>query len=143
MFGFLRKNACPSLTAPSCGDIAPAVTPVMTPAITPLTTPSITPPIAPPITPDLSAAIAVRGAAAELAGRWILAQSIEDVIFPAVCRVLGWPRRSWKGKDGVAAHLARLLPPPQYRRTEIEGGEVRKLFHYFIPHPQNVVPLRR
>ena len=58
------------------------------------------------------------------AGRWLLAQSVEDVIFPAVCRELGWPRRSWKGKDRVAAHLAKLLPPPKYIRVEIElpGG---------------------
>jgi hypothetical protein len=43
----------------------------------------------------------------------------------------------------VAAHLARLLPPPKYLRVEIEGGETRKLLHYFVPpHSQNVVPLR-
>jgi hypothetical protein len=77
------------------------------------------------------------------AGRWLLAQSIEDVIFPAVCRELGWPRRSWKGKDGVAAHLAKLLPPPKYFRVEIEGGEARKLLHYFCSQQQNVAPLRR
>ena len=77
------------------------------------------------------------------AGRWLLAQSIEDVIFPAVCRELSWPKRSWKGKDGVAAHLAKLLPAPKYIRVEIDRGDTRKLLHYFIPQPQNVVPLQR
>jgi hypothetical protein len=42
----------------------------------------------------------------------------------------------------VATHLAKLLPPSKYLRVEIEGGEVRKLLHYFIPQPQNVVQLR-
>jgi hypothetical protein len=73
------------------------------------------------------------------AGQWLLAQCIEGVIFPAVCRELSWPMRSWKGKDGVAAHLARLLPPPEYKRTEIEGGEVRKLLHYRMPRPDAAV----
>jgi hypothetical protein len=44
--------------------------------------------------------------------------------------------RPWLGKDGVAAHLAKLSPePPRYCRVEIEG-EVHNFLHYFIPHPQ-------
>ena len=70
------------------------------------------------------------------AGHWLLALSIEHVIFPAVCQELKWPRRSWKGKDGVAAHPE--LPAPEYKRAEIEGGKLRKLQHYFIPYPQSV-----
>jgi hypothetical protein len=44
----------------------------------------------------------------------------------------------------VATRIAKLLPPLPYKRTDIQGGEVRKLFLYFISHPQNVVvPLPR
>jgi hypothetical protein len=79
------------------------------------------------------------------AGKWVMAQSIERVIYPAVCEDLEWPMRPWLGKDGVAAHLAKLSPrPPRYFRVEIEG-EVHNLLHYYIPPPQSatVAPRRR
>jgi hypothetical protein len=78
------------------------------------------------------------------AGRWVLAKSIELVVYPMVCEDLGWPMRPWMGKKGVAAYLAKLCPEaPRYMRAEI-CGEARSMIHYFIPDaPQNVVPLRR
>jgi len=79
----------------------------------------------------------VRGATETLRGQWLLAQSIEFVIYPAVCDQLGWPMRPWMGKEGVPTHLARLSPQrPKYFRTEIEGGDVRKLLFYWIAQPQ-------
>jgi hypothetical protein len=68
------------------------------------------------------------------AGRWVLAFSNECVIYPDVCKQLGWPPRPWMGKTGVAAYLAQLSPP-KYRRVEL-NGEKRTLLHYFIPNPQ-------
>jgi len=69
-------------------------------------------------------------------GRWILAQSIECAIYPRVCAELGWPMRPWLGRDGVARHLAKLLPQaPRYMWMELDG-ERRNLQHYFIPVPQ-------
>jgi hypothetical protein len=74
------------------------------------------------------------------AGKWVLAKSIELVIYPTVCEELGWPLRPWKGKKGVATFLARLLPePPKYIRAEICGVS-RPMPHYFIPHPQLIRP---
>jgi len=77
------------------------------------------------------------------AGLWIPALCIQDVIYPKLCSELGWPPRSWMGKNGVAAHFAKQLPfPPKYIRQEIDG-EVRNLQHYFIPRPETakVIPL--
>ena len=55
--------------------------------------------------------------------------------------------RPWLGRDGVAAHLAKLSPyPPRYLRIEIAGKKL-KLQHYYIGEPQQmsetVVPLRK
>jgi hypothetical protein len=76
------------------------------------------------------------------AGKWVLAQCIERLIYPAVCAELEWPMRPWLGKDGVAAYLATLSPkPPRYFRVEIEG-EVHNLLHYFIPAPQSATVAR-
>lgn len=76
------------------------------------------------------------------AWHWLFAQSIEEVISRHL-RGAGMAEAIMERKV-VAAHLAKLLPSPRYKRTDIQGGEVRKLFHYFIPHPQNVVvPPRR
>jgi hypothetical protein len=70
------------------------------------------------------------------AGRWILAQCIEDVIYPVVCQQLSWPPRPWLGRQGVAHHLAKLSPhAPRYIWVEVDG-ERRNLLHYFIPSPQ-------
>jgi hypothetical protein len=71
-----------------------------------------------------------------VAGRRVLAISIETVIYPAVCHQLGWPPRPWRGKKGVARYLAALLSrPPSYRCAET-GGVKHELQHYFIPSPQ-------
>jgi hypothetical protein len=74
------------------------------------------------------------------AGRWVLAFSIECVIYPDVCMQLGWPPRPWMGKKGVATHLAQLSPP-KYRRVEL-NGEKRNLLHYFISNPQTATIYR-
>jgi hypothetical protein len=72
-----------------------------------------------------------------------MAMSIELVVYPMVCKDLGWPPRPWKGKNGVAAYLRKLCPEePKDFRVEI-CGESRSMTHYYIPHTQNVVPLRR
>jgi hypothetical protein len=77
------------------------------------------------------------------AGKWVLTKCIELGVYPQVCEDLGWPPRPWKGKKGVAAYLGKLCPEePKYMRAEI-CGEARSMTHYFIPHPQNVVPMRR
>jgi hypothetical protein len=76
------------------------------------------------------------------AERWVLAQCIELVIYPAVCEQLGWPMRPWLGRVGVATHLAKLSPQaPKYIRVEV-NGEKRNLLHPYVP-PMNVVPLVR
>jgi hypothetical protein len=77
-------------------------------------------------------------------GKWVLAMSIERVIYPRLCEDLGWPPRSWMGRTGVAAEFAKLVPKAKHFRTDIQG-KVFNLQHYFIPHPQTaeVVPLRR
>jgi hypothetical protein len=77
------------------------------------------------------------------AGKWVLAKSIELVVYPRVCEDLGWPPRPWMGKKGVAAYLRKLCPEaPRDIRVEI-CGVARSMQHYFIPHPQTVVVLRR
>jgi hypothetical protein len=78
------------------------------------------------------------------AGRWVLAQCIELVIYPTVCEQLGWPMRPWLGKAGVAAHLAKLSPlAPKYIKVEV-NGEKRNLLHYYVPPvAENVVSLLR
>jgi len=68
-----------------------------------------------------------------IAGRFVLAQCIEHVIYPRVCRELGWPPRPWMGKKGVASYFAELSKP-NYRRVELDG-EKRNLLHYFIAYP--------
>jgi hypothetical protein len=67
------------------------------------------------------------------AGKWVLAMCIEGVIYPMVCEDLGWPQRPWMGKNGVAAHFAKLSPlPPRCFRVELDG-RLHNLAHYFIP----------
>jgi hypothetical protein len=70
------------------------------------------------------------------AGQWVLAYSIERVIYPAVCEQLGWPPRPWKGKKGVARHLA-ALSSTKYLRVEIDGV-AGNLQHYYIAEPEVV-----
>ena len=67
------------------------------------------------------------------AGRFVLAQCIEHVIYPRVCKELGWPPRPWMGRKEVAAYLAELSRA-EYRRVEI-AGEKRNLLHYYRPYP--------
>ena len=74
------------------------------------------------------------------AGRFVLAQCIEDWIYPSVCEQLGWPPRPWLGRSGVAAYLAKLSEP-KYRRVEI-GGEQRNLLHYYISYPPPAAVVR-
>ena len=74
------------------------------------------------------------------AGRFVLAQCIEDWIYPSVCEQLGWPTRPWLGRSGVAAYLAKLSEP-KYRRVEI-GGVQRNLLHYYIPYPPPAAVVR-
>jgi hypothetical protein len=78
------------------------------------------------------------------ADKWVLAMSIEMVIYPRLCEDLGWPPCPWLGKAGVAAHLAKLLPlAPKYIKVEV-NGEKRNLLHYFVPPMAgNVVSLVR
>jgi hypothetical protein len=76
------------------------------------------------------------------AGKWVLAKSIELVVYPMVCKDLGWPPRPWMGKSGVAAQLRKLCPElPKDIRVDI-CGESRSMQHYFIPAQGQVVPLR-
>jgi hypothetical protein len=78
------------------------------------------------------------------AGKWVLAVSIEKVIYPRLLDDLGWPPRPWMGKKGVAACFAKLVPPAKHFRAEIQG-RVFNLQHYYIPHAGDpggtVVPL--
>jgi hypothetical protein len=75
------------------------------------------------------------------AGQWLLAQCIEDVVYPRVCLELGWPPRPWLGRGGVARHLAKLSPrAPKYMWVEV-NGEKHNLLHYFIPRPAAAVAL--
>jgi hypothetical protein len=36
------------------------------------------------------------------AGTWVAARFTELVIYPSVCKEIGWRPRSWLGRDGVA-----------------------------------------
>jgi hypothetical protein len=75
------------------------------------------------------------------AGKWIPALCIGTVIYPTVCKQLGWPPRPWLGRDGVAFHLAKLSRrSPRYIRIEVDGAR-HNLLHYFVPHPAEVTQL--
>jgi hypothetical protein len=74
------------------------------------------------------------------ADRWIPAVCIEKVIYPNLCKDLGWPPRPWLGRAGVASHFGKLARA-KYMRAEVDGQK-QNLLHYFIQTGE-VVPLRR
>jgi hypothetical protein len=69
-----------------------------------------------------------------LVGHWIIAIDLELVIYPRFCADIGWMRRPWRGRKGVASYLKRLTKA-RYRRVEI-GGTLHNLMAYFIPLEQ-------
>ena len=69
-----------------------------------------------------------------LVERWIISFDLEFVVYPSFCVDIGWKRRPWRGRKGVASYLKRLTKA-RYRRVEIDGA-LHNLLAYFIPQSQ-------